>query len=81
MTKAVIQFGYDKYVVSAEDALTLHGILAKAERYKAQWRSKEDGGTTYHVWDQDAETESRNIEILPDNLYRLAKLAGKPEDK
>ena len=80
MTKAIIRIGYDQFVMDAEDALTIHEILAKAECFKRNYRSKDEGGTLYYVWQQDAETEPRNIEIMPDNLYRMAKLAGKPED-
>lgn len=81
MTKAIIRIGYDQFVMDAEDALKIHEILAKAECFKRNYRSKEDGGALYFVWQQDAETEPRNIEIMPDNLYRMAKLAGKPEDR
>jgi hypothetical protein len=81
MAKAIIQMGYDQYVMDAKDALIIHEILAKAERFKRNYRSKDEGGPTYHVWDQCADVETRSIEIMPDNLYRVAKLAGKPDDK
>lgn len=80
MTKAIVRIGYDQYVMDAKDALTIHEILAKAECFKRNYRSKDDGGPLFYIWEQDAETEPRNIEIMPDNLYRMAKLAGKPED-
>ena len=78
MTKAIIRLGYDQYVMEAKDALTIHEILAKAECFKREYRSKDDGGPLYYIWEQDVDSESRGFEIMPDNLYRMAKLAGKP---
>ena len=80
MSKAIIQMGYSKYVVAAEDALKIMEIITSAERFNAQWHKQEEGGTTYHVWDNDT-TELQTVELLPDSLYRMAKLAGKHVDK
>lgn len=79
MPKAVIQLGYNHYVMDAEDALAIHEIIAKAERYQRKYRSKEDGGPLFYIWEQD-EFDMRSIELMSDSLYRMAKLAGKPED-
>lgn len=79
MTKAIIRFGYDQYVVDVHDAITMHEIMAKAECFKRDYRSKDNGGPLYYVWEQDMDNEARSFEIMPDNLYRMAKLAGKPE--
>lgn len=79
MTKAIIRFGYDQYVMDVQDAVTMHEIMAKAECFKRDYRSRDNGGPLYYVWGQDADNEARSFEILPDNLYRMAKLAGKPE--
>ena len=78
MTKAIIRLGYDQFVMEAKDALTIHEILAKAECFKREYRSKDDGGPLYYIWEQDVYSEARGFEIMPDNLYRMAKLAGKP---
>jgi hypothetical protein len=78
--KAVIRMGYRSYVVDAKDALTFHEILAKAERYERKYRSDNEGGPLYYIWDQDGE-DGDNMEpmtLLPDAVYRMAKLAGKP---
>jgi hypothetical protein len=80
MPKAIIQMGYTKYVVAAEDALKIMDIITGAERFEAKWHKEEEGGTTYHVWDNDT-TALESLEIIPDNLYRMAKLAGKHVDK
>ena len=79
MPKAIVNVGYHDYVIDAEEALTLYAILAKAERYKRDYRSKDDGGSLHYVWEQDNEEEMRSFTIISDNLYRMAKLAGKPE--
>lgn len=79
MTKAIVRFGYDQYVVDVQDAITMHEIMAKAECFKRDYRSKDNGGPLYYVWEQDMDNEARSFEIMPDNLYRMAKLAGKPE--
>ena len=81
MPKAIVNFGYSDYIVDAEDALTLYNILAKAERYKRDYRSKDEGGPLHYVWEQDNEDEMRNFTIMSDSLYRMAKLAGKPQGK
>jgi hypothetical protein len=37
--------------------------------------------TSYHVWGQEAgNDDSFTIQLLPDTVYRVAKLAGKPQD-
>ena len=81
MPKAIVNFGYSDYIVDAEDALTLYNILSKAERYKRDYRSKDEGGPLHYVWEQDNEDEMRNFTIMSDSLYRMAKLAGKPQGK
>lgn len=81
MGKAIVRFGYDNYIMEAEDALTIHEILGKSEHYYRKYQSKENGGTMHYVWPQDMSDDLKGLELVPDNLYRMAKLAGKPEDK
>lgn len=78
MTKAIIQIAYSKYVLEAEDALKIMDVINNAERFEAKWQSKEEGGTTFHIW-QDDSTKLQTLELIPDSLYRMAKLAGKRE--
>ena len=80
MSKAIITIGYTKYVVSVSDAVKLAEILGDAERYTETWRKAEDGGTTYHIWEADTH-EEYSVKVIPDALYRMYKLAGKPEEK
>lgn len=79
MNKVVVELGYQKYLLDTKEAVDLVGILSKAELYKEVWHKEEDGGTTYHVYAQDSVTSS--MSIMPDHLYRMARLAGKPQEK
>ena len=79
MPKAIVTIGYDDFIVDAQDALKLHEIIAKAERYKQRYRSRDEGGPLHYVWPQDDEDSTKNIRIISDDLYRVAKLAGKYE--
>lgn len=73
--KATISIGYRTYVMDAEKALTLLEMLSDAEVYENKW----DGKTTaYYVYPQDSNDHIRELKIIPDALYRMAKLAGKP---
>jgi hypothetical protein len=86
MTKAIITIGYEDYVMDVEDAVHISKILMQAEQYKHKWAKDEDGGTTHYIWPPEMEESkdlskmSRSIKIIPDTLYRMAKLAGKPSD-
>jgi len=54
-------------------------MIDKAEVWEEKWQSREDGGTLYFAYPQDNEESIRSLKIIPDNLYKMAKLAGKPE--
>ena len=71
----IVELGYTKYVMSNKDAVTIADILEKAELYEQKWRKEEDGGTTYHVYDNDKQF---TLTSLTNSLYSMAKLAGKP---
>jgi hypothetical protein len=81
--KAVVCTGYRYYIMDVSDAITFVNILTNAEFYLEKWRKEEEGGTTYHVWDRDAESNEDipNIRIIPLSKYHMYKLAGKPESK
>jgi len=79
MAKALIQFGFSSYVLDAQAALKLTGLLAEAEIYEEKWRKLEDGGVTHHIYPQDNSESMRIIKIMPNALYQMAKMAGKPE--
>lgn len=76
MKRAIVQVGYTQYVMDTEKAITLLGLLEQAEIYETKWVDK--GANTHHIYEQD-NTAMKNMQLLPETLYRLAKLAGKPE--
>ena len=81
MSKGVMSIGYQSYVLDTQDAVTLFEILSKAERYEDKYRGS-GNKNTIHVWEADTDEQSKfSFMLLPNNLYRIAKLAGKPEDK
>jgi hypothetical protein len=79
MSKVIVELGYNKYLLDTKEAVDLVEILSKAEVYKEVWHKEEDGGTTYHVYEQDRVKSS--MSIMPDHLCRMARLAGKPLEK
>lgn len=73
--KAIVKMGYKDYVIDADKALTMLAMLESAEMYETKW----DGKTTAHyVYPQDSGEHIKEMRLIPDALYRLAKLAGKP---
>lgn len=84
MTKAVIKLGYDEYVMDLDKALLVAQAMAEAERFTSHYipseqRAKGDPSYTYHIWAQEVKTEmGMTIQLVPDNIYNFAKLAGKP---
>jgi hypothetical protein len=82
MAKALIKIGYTEYVIAAEDAMPIIHILASAERYEKMSHRVEDSRDytyTHHVW-TDADNNF-SLEYISDELYQVAKMAGKrPRD-
>jgi hypothetical protein len=72
--KAIVKVNYKDFVMDAEKALTMLSLLEEAEVYESKW----DGKTSAHyIYNQDSDSV-RELRIIPDVLYRMAKLAGKP---
>ena len=77
MAKAILKLNYKEYVMTPEDALHILNLMGKAERYETTYAS--DSRTkTYHVYDIPLEEKTEHLEIVADDLYRMAKLAGRP---
>lgn len=74
MTKVIMSFGYNEYVLDIQDAVTVIDIMTKAEKYKIKWRK--DDNSTHHVWHDEESMASLAIKPIGENLYRTAKLAG-----
>ena len=79
MKKAIVRVGYTSYVIDTQKALTLLELLADAELYEEDWKPKEKGGTTFHIYPQQTHESIRDFKVLPTALYHMAKMAGKPE--
>ena len=77
MSKAILNIGYMKYVMDVDKAIRIMDMLGGVEEYEEKWRKPEEGGTTYHVY--NASIDRLRVTIMPDALYRMAKMAGKPE--
>ena len=72
--KAIVKVNYKDFVMDAEKALTMLSLLEEAEVYESKW----DGKTSAHyIYNQDSDSV-RELRLIPDVLYRMAKLAGKP---
>lgn len=76
MSKAIITVGYSKYIIEPTDALRIVEILERAERLETKW--DKDTGKSYFVYAQEPDEKVSSIELMPDDLYRMAKLAGRP---
>ena len=75
MAKVVVEMGWGKsFVLDSEKALTLLEILKDAEVFEEKYSAK-----TVHIYDNA--DRSLSMKLLPDSIYRMAKLAGKPEEK
>lgn len=71
-----MNIGYKTYVVSAKDAIVLAEMLARAEVYEKVFQS-ETKDYTHHIYEEDEKSDI-TLSVLPDSLYRMAKLAGRP---
>lgn len=80
MSKAVISYGYGQLIMDTKDAITVLEIISSAEIYKEKYRSTAEGGSTYHIYPQSHDS-TNNMRIISDDLYRMAKLAGEPDEK
>jgi hypothetical protein len=71
----VVTLGYSHYVMQTADAVRVLEILENAERYSYQYRANKQ--STHHVWPNDTTFEAK---MIGTDLYRMARLAGKPEE-
>lgn len=83
MAHAIVRIGYAKYVLPIDKAVVVAQALTDAEQYQSVYISREaradDTAThTHHIWSEMQPTEGMTLELISDDMYRLAKLAGKP---
>lgn len=76
MAKAILTIGYTSYVLDIKDAVGVVEILSGAEMYESKYRSTSPN--THHIYANE-NPELGTIKLISDELYRLAKLAGKPD--
>ena len=76
--KFLFQVDGTDFVLDVKQAERVMEILQDAEVYeeKHNWSEKT---CTYHVYSQEQLTPFR-MKMLPEKLYSVAKLVGKPED-
>jgi hypothetical protein len=74
--KSKIQIGYKTWVLDHDKAVQLLTLLDDAELYDSKYE-KEQGVYTHYVYHND-EVKPHNLELIPDKLYAMWKLAGKP---
>lgn len=73
----LIEIGYDaKFVVSVKDAVTIAEILEKSHMWKESYVT--GGDNTYNAWPME---KTISMQLVGEDLFRMAKLAGKPERK
>jgi len=73
----IVTMGYQEFVMTPKDAFALSEVLSRAERYESKYHG---GGVenTFHVYPND---KPFNMQVISNDIYRMAKLAGKPEEK
>ena len=72
----IVSLGYSNFVMPTKEAVQLLEILENAERYVCKYHKNDQ--STHHVWPSDTLFEAK---MMGADLYRMAKLAGKPEEK
>lgn len=75
MAKVIIEGAWGRsFVLDSDRALALLEIMKDAEVFEEKYSAK-----TVHVYDNT--DRNLTMRLLPDSIYRMAKLAGKPEEK
>jgi len=75
----IVSLSYGELVMPTEDAVQLLKILERAETYRTKYHSTGAGGsseTTHHIFPNETPYHAK---LIGEDLYRMAKLAGKPE--
>jgi hypothetical protein len=70
----VVNIGYRNMIMSHKDAFLLSEILARVESYESKYRGN-GAENTHHVYPNE---EQYTMQVISEDLYRMAKLAGKP---
>lgn len=81
MAKVLIEIGWKKFVVDAAQAIAVSEMLSKAEMYERKYVKNEGGKDSVMHYVYPQEDCHWNMDIMPENVYRMAKLAGKPKEE
>jgi hypothetical protein len=76
--KAKLQVGYKQFVLDHDKAIQILTLLDEAEMFENVYRKEEEGGSTYHIYPNVEADRPHSLELIPDRLYKMWKLAGKP---
>jgi hypothetical protein len=82
MSKVVVEMGYKSFVMDTKDGVALMDVLGRAEIYEEKYNREEEATEsryTYHVYPMDVRSGIA-MRLMSDELYKLYKLAGKPQD-
>ena len=76
--KAIIRLGYEEYVVPVDKAMLVMELMVEAERYEQKGYSDT---ATFHIWSATEELGDKRytFTVISEDMYRVAKLAGKPK--
>jgi hypothetical protein len=77
--KAKVTIGFKTWVLDHDKAIELLTLLDDAECYDSKYQKDVGQGsmTTHYVYPND-EIRVHSLELIPDKLYAMWKLAGKP---
>ena len=81
MSKVVIEIGYKKYIVNADDAIKMAAMLSTAEMYETKYTKDDKGDSMTMHYISPPDDRRWHMDIMPDSVYRMAKLAGKPSSE
>lgn len=76
--KVIVRINYSDFVLDDADGLAILRLLEKAEMYTEKWQPDDQGGSLHYVYPQTPIVST--FRVMSDSLYRMAKLAGKPEE-
>lgn len=75
MAHVIVRIAYMDFVMPAKAGLEFVELLSKAQRFEKKFNN-ETRAYTYHIYPDDTE---HTLTIINDDVYNVAKLAGKPE--
>jgi hypothetical protein len=81
--KFLLEVNDRKYVVDSDTLTSIYSSLKGLEGYCRKWNrgeGNEESFYSHHVYTHAPEEDLERLEVLPDEVYAVAKLAGKPNN-